>query len=442
MKIYKMILIVADISIIFFVYVLSLLLKFNGIIDVVAHQYTTFVFLLLLTPTIFYFFDLYNHLYYIQRLRIFSRIIKAWFTILLLYVVIGFISKHYFLIESRAFVVIFFSLLLFVLFVVRLVFVKILLEVYFSNQSHKILCRYKGPSESFEMFNSFFNKHRITGLALVKAGGDLQDECKETFLFSDANSLSKIYQEIKSNLLPGRKLHVVSNLFNELDLNWEWCNFGPFLVFSLHRKKNQSLRSLVCRLIDIIGSIAGLIVFSPIFAVIAVAVKLDSPGPVIYKQKRCGKDGKEFIFYKFRSMYDRNPDDDEHKVEFDGFIEKRIPKELTINSEEITNIGRILRRTSFDELPQFINILKGEMSLIGPRPHRPYEVKCYKDWHKDRLSVKQGMSGIWQIYGRGELPSDKSIFLDLMYVINRSITLDVKLLFQTIPATISGKGAF
>jgi lipopolysaccharide/colanic/teichoic acid biosynthesis glycosyltransferase len=125
-----------------------------------------------------------------------------------------------------------------------------------------------------------------------------------------------------------------------------------------------------------------------------------------------------------------------------NYINQGIPKEETLKDEQITDVGRILRKTSIDEWPQFINVLKGDMSLIGPRPHRPHEVKCYHDWHKDRLSIKQGLTGLWQIYGRGEMPCDKSIFLDLIYVMNRSISLDLRLLFHTIPAVIFGKGAY
>jgi lipopolysaccharide/colanic/teichoic acid biosynthesis glycosyltransferase len=192
----------------------------------------------------------------------------------------------------------------------------------------------------------------------------------------------------------------------------------------------------------VFGSIIGLIVLAPFFLIVSIAIKLDSRGPVIYKQQRCGKNGKKFMFYKFRSMQKHDQKESELKAESLYYMNTSVPKVDTLQTRYITEIGKILRKTSIDEWPQFINVLKGEMSLIGPRPHRPHEVKCYQDWHSDRLSVKQGLTGLWQIYGRGEMPCDKSIFLDLMYVMNRSLSLDIKLIFKTIPAVILGKGAY
>jgi lipopolysaccharide/colanic/teichoic acid biosynthesis glycosyltransferase len=205
---------------------------------------------------------------------------------------------------------------------------------------------------------------------------------------------------------------------------------------------NQRLRDIVRRCLDIVVSLAVLGLLLPLFAVIACAIKMDSPGPVIYKQKRCGRDGKEFTFYKFRSMFERDRKDEKREEEFKHYIEHQLPKGKVINRHDITRVGRILRKTSCDELPQFINVLKGDMSLIGPRPPIPYEVKHYKKWHKDRLLIKPGISGLWQIYGRGNMPCDSSIFLDLIYVINRSLSLDIKLMLKTIPAVLLGKGAY
>ncbi|MBN2621617.1 sugar transferase [candidate division WOR-3 bacterium] len=193
---------------------------------------------------------------------------------------------------------------------------------------------------------------------------------------------------------------------------------------------------------DIVVSIIGLIILAPLFFLVSLAIKLDSPGSIIYKQERCGKNGKKFIFYKFRSMREHDKSDMELANESNHYMKKVVPKTQMVENDYITDIGRIIRKTSIDEWPQFINVLKGDMSLIGPRPHRPHEVKCYQDWHKDRLLVKQGLTGLWQIYGRGEMPCDKSIFLDLIYVSTRSLSLDIKLLFQTIPAVILGRGAY
>lgn len=438
------ILIFTDFSIVIAAFILSLLFRFKELINVVEHQWFTFIFLLLIIPVIFYFYDLYNHLLYTQRLRIFFRIIKAWLVGLLVYVIIGFLTKFHFLIESRAFIIGFYILLLFFLILVRLILVKKILENYFSCPGRQILCKYVGPSDKFKVLSRFFSENTVTGLRFVvpdKTHG-ASGGFKKIFFYSKATSFSELYNEIKSNLSPGLKLHIASGLFNRLNLNWEWCNIDSFPVYTFHQKRNQFFRNCLRRVIDIVGSIFGLIILAPFFAIIAIAIKLNSRGSVIYKQERCGENGKKFIFYKFRSMYERDEKDAERESGSNSYIKKRTPKEETINNKDITNLGRILRKTSADEWPQFINVLKGEMSLIGPRPPLPYEVKYYEEWHKDRLSVKQGLTGLWQIYGRGEMPCDKSIFLDLIYVVNRSISLDIKLIFQTIPVVILGKGAY
>jgi lipopolysaccharide/colanic/teichoic acid biosynthesis glycosyltransferase len=205
------------------------------------------------------------------------------------------------------------------------------------------------------------------------------------------------------------------------------------------------------RLIDIAGSVSGLILFMPLMALIAIAIKLTSKGPVLFRQVRFGQYGRKFTFLKFRSMYvDSNHRLHEEYV--DRFI-KGLPEaemrtgkakklyKLT-DDPRITPIGRLLRKTSLDELPQFLNVIQGEMSLVGPRPPVIYEVERYDLWHRQRLlAVKPGITGLWQVEGRSRVKFDEMVRLDIRYARSWSIWLDLKILLRTPRAVILGSGA-
>lgn len=196
------------------------------------------------------------------------------------------------------------------------------------------------------------------------------------------------------------------------------------------------------RVTDVIVSIVALIALSPLFLAIALAILLTSGGPVIYKQTRLGLGGRPFTLYKFRTMVpnaDRNLKMVLHlegRNGNNGPIYKPEP-----NSDSITKIGRILRKSSLDETPQLLNVLLGQMSLVGPRPPLPDEVATYTPHELNRLSVVPGLTCIWQVSGRSDIPFDQWVELDLEYIQHRSYLGDWKLIFQTIPAVLTGKGA-
>ncbi len=192
-------------------------------------------------------------------------------------------------------------------------------------------------------------------------------------------------------------------------------------------------------LIDyLLGSII-FIFFIPIYLIVGLAIKLNSPGPIFYKQKRLTKDCKVFYMYKFRSMY---AGADKRLKELKDYNEADGPLFKMKNDPRITKVGRLIRRFSIDELPQIINVLKGELSLVGPRPPLPKEVKQYEDWQHRRMNVKQGITGLWQISGRSELSFEEMARLDLYYIQNWSIEMDIKILLKTIPTVLFGKGAY
>ncbi|HDN80162.1 MAG: undecaprenyl-phosphate glucose phosphotransferase [Chloroflexi bacterium] len=196
---------------------------------------------------------------------------------------------------------------------------------------------------------------------------------------------------------------------------------------------------LIKRAMDIVGAIVGLVLLAPLMLLIALAIKLDSPGPVLFKQVRVGKGGKEFVMYKFRSMKEGAEEEQERLKELNE-VEGPIFK--LKDDPRCTRVGRILRRLSLDELPQLYNVLRGEMSLVGPRPPLPSEVAQYKEWHKKRLEVSPGMTGLWQVSGRSQLPFDEMVLLDLYYIENWSPMMDIMILLRTIPKVILGNGAY
>jgi exopolysaccharide biosynthesis polyprenyl glycosylphosphotransferase len=201
----------------------------------------------------------------------------------------------------------------------------------------------------------------------------------------------------------------------------------------------------VKRAIDVVGSVTALVVLSPFLLIIAAAIKVTSPGPFLFKQTRLGHMGKEFTFLKFRSMY-VGSDSAIHREYVHNLIDRKVQNSNGIykiqKDPRVTAIGRFLRKSSLDELPQFINVLRGEMSLVGPRPAIRYEVEHYSPWHLRRLEVKPGITGEWQINGRSRTTFDDMIRMDLNYIHNQSVWLDLKILLKTPSAILRGTGAY
>jgi len=198
-------------------------------------------------------------------------------------------------------------------------------------------------------------------------------------------------------------------------------------------------QGLLKRSMDVFVSLTGLILLLPFFALLALLIKLDSDGPVFFTQIRVGKNENLFACYKFRSMRQGAEAEQEQLRalnEADGPIFKMR------DDPRITRMGRILRRTSLDELPQLFNVLMGHMSLVGPRPAPPSEVQRYQPWHKRRLEVAPGLTGLWQVSGRSELSFDEMVLLDLYYIEHWSPMLDVQIMLRTFPKMVTGEGAY
>jgi len=193
------------------------------------------------------------------------------------------------------------------------------------------------------------------------------------------------------------------------------------------------------RLLDVALALLGLVLLLPLLPAIVALIKLDSPGPILFRQKRVGQGGRLFTCYKFRSMV---PDAESRKAELAALNEATGAAFKIRNDPRITAIGHFLRRSSLDEVPQLFNVLTGQMSMVGPRPQIPSEVELYAPWHRGRLAVTPGITCLWQISGRSQVGFDEWMRLDLEYVRRRSLALDLKILLGTLPAVIARKGAY
>jgi len=206
--------------------------------------------------------------------------------------------------------------------------------------------------------------------------------------------------------------------------------------------KQPSLRewqSVLKRIMDVAMSVLVLGISLPIMLLTALAIRLDSPGPIFFRQQRVGQDGELFDLIKFRSMYE---DAEQRVQELKDQNEASGPLFKMRNDPRRTRVGAFIRRVSIDELPQFWNVLKGEMSVVGPRPALPSEVAMYEPWHLQRLEIAPGITGLWQVSGRSDLTFDEMVLLDVYYIENWSLATDLVILAKTIPTVLMGSGAY
>ena len=209
----------------------------------------------------------------------------------------------------------------------------------------------------------------------------------------------------------------------------------------LPHQKEQRRTAMVTaqRILDVASATAILLLLMPAFVVIALLIRLDSRGPILFTQTRVGRDGQEFPFFKFRSMV---ADAEARRQALEQQNERSGPVFKMKNDPRITRVGRVLRKFSLDEFPQLLNVLRGEMSLVGPRPALPREVALYTPYQQGRLAATPGLTGLWQVSGRASLSFDESIALDLYYIQHQSLGLDLQILLKTIPAVLKGDGAY
>ena len=256
-----------------------------------------------------------------------------------------------------------------------------------------------------------------------------------------------------SEVLSIEEIHEIKLSFHVFpELSGSECSGPDHPLYPDLRTGRKTSSRVAKRAIDILGSLLAIIMLFPFLVLIAAAIKLTSRGPILFRQVRVGQYGREFTFVKFRSMYSDN-DQTVHREYVVGLISGRAAGDESgphrqrayklTDDPRVTPVGRWLRRTSFDEVPQFLNVLKAEMSLVGPRPPIPYEVACYATWHRRRLmAVKPGITGLWQVAGRSRVKFDEMVRLDLQYARSWSVWLDLKILWKTPKAVFSCNGAW
>ena len=301
---------------------------------------------------------------------------------------------------------------------------------------------------------ALINRHQSLGYRMVgfvndqdgsspRLGGikDLSDICRTHFVdeillahqvsFEQARAIVERARQNRIDVTLVPNIRSYSGTAPALDV------LGDYAALPIHREPRSALRVLTKRSLDAIGAAAGLLAASPLLLLVAGLIKLDSPGPVLYRSRRIGKKGRHFSFYKFRTMVcdaERLQDSVRHLNKRQGAFFK------IENDPRVTRIGRLLRKYSLDELPQLFNVLIGDMSMVGPRPHTLDDYKHYRPEHLRRLEVLPGITGLWQITARRDPSFDVSMALDLEYIAHWSLRRDLRILWRTIPVVISGAG--
>jgi exopolysaccharide biosynthesis polyprenyl glycosylphosphotransferase len=296
----------------------------------------------------------------------------------------------------------------------------------------------------------------FAGVPILGNFEDLPETIRESraneVVITDPSVSSDALFEVMMNIgrQRGVEFRIAPSLFNCLPRKTEIDQIGALPVITLFREPLSNSARIVKRVLDVVVSALAIAVLSPFWLLIALLIRLDSPGTVFYKQERVGMDGRVFLFYKFRSMH-VNADDSAHRKYQERLIkgsadanlgdERKPVYKLSVDSR-VTRVGGVLRRLSLDELPQLLNVLRGDMSIVGPRPPIPYEVEAYELWHRKRLDMKPGLTGLWQVSGRNRLNFEEMVRLDLYYIENWSLLLDLRIILRTLPVMLKGDDAY
>jgi exopolysaccharide biosynthesis polyprenyl glycosylphosphotransferase len=285
---------------------------------------------------------------------------------------------------------------------------------------------------------------RINNVPIVAGKDDLYETVvqmmvDEVFICLPGVSTTEIRKMVKKFEEMGLTCHYNVDLFSRSNPNTYVQQLAGYSVISFTLKTMDSRRLLIKRLVDIVGALVGLIITAVITPFVAIAIKIDSPGPVFFSQIRIGKNGRRFKIWKFRSMY---VDAEERKKELEAQNEVKGLMFKMENDPRITRVGRFLRKTSIDETPQFLNILVGDMSMVGTRPPTEDEFEKYNGYYRRRMSITPGLTGMWQVSGRSDIQDFEEIVrLDLEYIDNWSLGLDIKILIMTVFTVLGRKGS-
>jgi exopolysaccharide biosynthesis polyprenyl glycosylphosphotransferase len=425
---------------------------------------------LLIIP-IFRYYQLYKHKYFLSigeqtLLLLKGVIIDCIIIILLIFLVRTQETLH----ESRTQVILYSIISTSLLFITRIfIFRTLLRSKYLGTNLNKFLSRRAIAIGAGGLGKFFAESIEIKHHYHIDLVGFLDDDesktgtkvgnyrvfgvTKDLEKITTAKQIDEIYVTIQKiqhtallDLIERCKLtncqvNLVSNHFEIINVKWDANEFHDLKVIPISSRTSPLYSEKFKRIFDISASLflIGVVSIPSIF--IALLIKATSRGPVFFKTKVIGKDGKEFYWFKFRTMHDKS-DPSVHEEHLKEIIRENHANQKIINDLRVTSVGKMLRKFSIDELPQLLNVFKGDMSLVGPRPCLPYEYEIFKDWHKLRTKVIPGMTGLAQIIARNrrDVTFNDSVLLDLYYADNQSLWLDLRILFKTIPVVVMGKG--
>ncbi|MGH2575881.1 MAG: sugar transferase [Ignavibacteria bacterium] len=420
---------------------------------------------------LFRYYQLYKHKYFLQTGEQALLILKALLIDNIIIILLIFtIKTQGTLHESRTQVLLYFSFSLILIFITRVLFFRSFLKSGYINENlNKFLSRRAiaigaGALGKFFAEGLSIKKHYhidlicyldddeskigkyIEGYPILGSTNDISkiiegndiDEIYITIQNIDNKALLDLIEKCK---LTNCQVNLVSNHFEIINTKWDDNEFHDLKIISISYPASPLYSEKFKRIFDIgVSSFLITLISIPSF-LIALMIKLTSRGPVFFKATVIGKNSKPFYWYKFRTMYDKN-DPSIHEEHLKKLIVENHANQKIINDIRVTKVGKILRKFSLDELPQLLNVLKGDMSLVGPRPCLPYEYEIFKDWHRLRSKVIPGMTGLAQIIARNrkDVTFNDSVLLDLYYADNQSLWLDLTILFKTIPIVVFGKG--
>jgi len=292
------------------------------------------------------------------------------------------------------------------------------------------------------------NEEVVIGKKVIGNLNDLEDiigkyDVDELLIAEDDENNEKVLDVIDLCKSLNVNVRVTSELFDIVARRVSTEKYADIPVIDVSSHYNNAITIGMKRTFDLVASTVALVLLAPVMLVITILIKITSPGSILFKQTRVGRYGKTFQFYKFRSMTVLNGEDEDRKKLMLDFMnnENGDADTKVINNSRVTWIGKLIRKSSLDELPQLFNVLQGEMSLVGPRPCLPYEYENYDEWQKRRVSVIPGCTGVWQVWGRSSVSFKESVVLDLYYINNMSPWFDLQLIYQTIPALFTARGA-
>lgn len=430
------------------------------------------IFYLILSSVITLFVFQYNGLYrlniILDRTRHFINLLKAIYYSTLQIIFFIFLIDLKLLLNSKLLLVFFFVVSFGIFFIIRLEFLRfIFLKLNRSTFKRDVIIVGNGKSgkllaakliyESLIGLNilGFVDDQNNKGDIIIagkKNLGNYSDlpeliqkmNVDELIIAVEKWPFEKLFEVLDFCISLSIPIRITSELFEVINRRLRIEKYIDIPVINISSQFKDKISLGLKRLFDSVSASILLILVSPIFILISLIIKLSSPGPVFFKQTRIGQNAKPFQFYKFRSMKQLEGEDEVRKKMMILFMKNGVSgtnDTKIINESRVTWIGNILRKTSLDELPQLFNVLKGEMSLVGPRPCLPYEFENYDSWQKRRISVIPGCTGVWQVWGRSVVNFQESVVLDIYYINNMSPWLDLQLIFQTLPVMLFSRGA-